>query len=498
MKNRFLKKYIPIILFLFILLLGIFLRFYRMKELGTFLADQAIELGSTAQILAGKFTLLGIKTSISDIHNGAVMYYVTTPFLYLFNYSPIAGGITQTTLQILTIIIVFVVLNKLKLINLGLITCFLISTSPLLVRYSRQTMLAYYPLFFSTIIFIISIYLSRKFSRLLTLLLGFMLGLSLQVHFSTLSLVIFTLFFPFLFLSKKNRGIYFLLLLTGLIIGFLPMIFFELRHQFFQTKMLLALISNYTSHQASSNNFNLIQYWQDTISQLLFAGNVWMSRLYLLGLFIGLCFYRKSLCVIEKLSLLQIISTLIFTILLVRGYTPHYAITLFVPLFILSSSFIVRIRVCIPKIIYSFVISCLFVLFILINYPMYGLSDNHGWTMTEGWNLTGVEKAAGIILQDVKSYQMEGKYNVAMVADAQNQGLPLRYFLEVWKIPPLPYDKYDKAETLYVVTEPGIDLSKIDMWEITSFGPSKIVKVWPLQNGFQLSRLEKKSNINTL
>lgn len=495
MKNYFIKKYIPIIFFLFILFFGIFLRFYRIGELGTFLADQAIELESTAQILHGKFTLLGIKTSISDIHNGAMMYYVMVPFLYLFHYSPIAGGITQTILQILTIIIVFAVFKKLKLISIGLITCFLISASPLIVRYSRQTMLAYYPLFFCTITFIISIYLSRKFSCLLTLILGFILGFSLQVHFSTLSLVIFVLFFPFIFLQKKNRGIYFLLLLTGLIIGFLPMILFELRHQFFQTKMLLALISNYTSNQASNNNFNLILYWQDTISQLLFAGNVWLGKLFLLALFIGFVFYRKSLYVIEKLSILQIISTVLFSIILVRGYTPHYAITLFIPLFILSSSFFERVRVYIPKNICLFVLLCLMSLFILKNYPMYGLSDNHGWTMTKGWNLVGVEKSAKVIFEDVINQKMDGKYNVAMVVDAQNQGLPLRYFLDVWQKPPLPFDKYDQAQTLYVVTEPNIDLSKLEMWEITSFGAFNVDRTWSIQNGFSLYRLSKKDNI---
>ncbi len=235
-----------------------------------------------------------------------------------------------------------------------------------------------------------------------------------------------------------------------------------------------------------------------------------MSRIYLLGLFIGLWFYRKSLSVIEKLSLLQIISTVLFSIILVRGYTPHYAITLFVPLFILTGSFLERVRVythltqvcnfhtlgepvpVILKNIYLFVLPFLIIVFIFINYPMYGLTDNHGWTMTEGWNLPGVEKAAKIILEDVRNTKMEGKYNVAMVADAQNQGLPIRYFLDVWKVPPLPFDKYDQAQTLYVVTEPGIDLSKMDMWEITSFGAFNIEKTWPIQNGFHLYRLNKK------
>jgi len=69
------NKYKTLILFIAIILIAASLRLYRINQLGTFLADQAIELEGTYQILQGKFTLIGIKTSVSEIRNGAVMYY---------------------------------------------------------------------------------------------------------------------------------------------------------------------------------------------------------------------------------------------------------------------------------------------------------------------------------------------------------------------------------------------------------------------------------------
>ena len=92
------KKRVLICL-LFILILGSFLRFYRIRHLSTFLTDQAIELAGSRQILKGKLTLIGIKTSISEVRNGAVMYYLLAPFLYFFKYDPIAGGFCSLCYQ---------------------------------------------------------------------------------------------------------------------------------------------------------------------------------------------------------------------------------------------------------------------------------------------------------------------------------------------------------------------------------------------------------------
>jgi len=80
-----------------------------------------------------------------------------------------------------------------------------------------------------------------------------------------------------------------------------------------------------------------------------------------------------------------------------------------------------------------------------------------------------------------------------MIVDAQNQGLPIRYFLNIWNIAPLSVNQYDKAKYLYILSQPGILLEKIKIWELSSFGKYNIDKTWPVQNGFTLIRLSKKS-----
>ena len=485
------NKYKTLILFIAIILIAASLRLYRINQLGTFLADQAIELEGTYQILQGKFTLIGIKTSVSEIRNGAVMYYLMAPILYLLKFDPVAGGVFQTVLQLGAILLIYLPFKYSDNQNIGLFSVVFMALSPLLVRYSRQTMLAYFPLFFSTFTFFVSLKLVQHFQKTLCLIFGFLLGFTLQIHYSALALIIYAFLIPWLFIERKLILKYFIFILFGFFIGFLPMIIFELRHEFFQTKMLFSFISSF-NQPGPHSQFNLLNYWRNSIAQLFFAGNGYLSIIYLTALLPALLIYRNKLKIFDKLSVLQIISTFIFTALIVRENVSHYLITSFIPLFILTASFIEKLRNTFKFVpIYPLVIFTMLFLF-LYNLSAYGLLENHGWTMTEGWNLPGTKKSAEIIFTDIKK-QNEKNYNVVMIVDAQNQGLPIRYFLNIWNIAPLSVNQYDKAKYLYILSQPGILLEKIKIWELSSFGKYNIDKTWPVQNGFTLIRLSKKS-----
>lgn len=195
--------------FILIVLAGVVIRLYRVETLGTFRADQAIELTSSKNILFGDLTLIGIKTSISEVRNGAVMYYFLAPLLFILNYDPLAGAVLQTGLQILAACVAFYIGKKFLGTRSGLLIAFIISFSALLVSYSRQSLLAYYPLFFDSLIFLISALLTVKFKSKLTLVLGFLLGFSLQIHYSVLALLLPCLFLPIIFFSKRKFEILF-------------------------------------------------------------------------------------------------------------------------------------------------------------------------------------------------------------------------------------------------------------------------------------------------
>lgn len=458
-----------------------------MRDLGTFRGDQAIELSSVTGILHGKFTLIGIKTSISDVHNGAVMYYLLAPFLYVFRYDPMAGGILQTILQLGAIVVIYSIGKVSHKESTGMIAAFIFAFSALLVRFSRQTLLAFYPLFFCTLAFFLMYRIAKKQTKMFIFILGIILGISLQVHFSTVSLVLAALAFPWFF-CKRNRNFYYILLVSGISIGFIPMLLFEIRHQFFNTHMFLKYLQE--PKITAGNSFRTVAYWQNTLAQLLFGGNQLLGLTGIIVILLLLFMQRKKLSLVIRLSLLQLVASVLFTALFVKEMMPHYAISSFTPIVFLIGYLVTNAIRMYKRTYVSTALSFLLIFFfVFFQIPAYGLFDTNAWTSAKGWNEPGVKKAARLIFQDAKTNQ----FNVVMVVDAENQALPLRYFLNVWGKPPLSVTQYDRAEKLYVVTEPGTDLSTLNMWEITSFGAFTVEQSWPIQNGFFLHRLGKRS-----
>lgn len=468
------KTKILLLFFLLIVTFGGFLRLYRIGDLGTFLTDQAVELSGARDILHGKFTLIGIKTSNSELRNGAVMYYSLAPFLSIFNFDPVAGGVLQTLLALGTIALVFV---------LSPVASALLALSPLLVIYSRQTLLAFFPLFFDVLGLFLIYKIVCKPNRFYYFFLGTLLGFSLQIHYSVISVLIFSLIFPIFFLNRKHWIFFYTFWIAGFIFGFFPMILFELRHDFFNIRMLLKYLQAF--HQPNAT-VSLFGFWQETIAALFLGNNKNLATIFIFLFPTLIVYFWKKLNILERLCIAQIICTLIFTIVFQRDLRPpiiliaHYGLSAFTPIFILCASFLCRL---LPRTL--LIISLLFLVY--LNFSAYGLANNHGYTMSEGWTLQGVKKSAQIIQSD-----NQGKnYNVVMLVDAQNQAFPLRYFLNDTNNPPLKIENYSGADFLYVIVRPNLDLKSTHIWELDSFGSYTIGQIWEIQNGYRLFRLEK-------
>jgi len=475
---------------LFIIILGAFLRFFRIKELGTFRGDQATELLGAAQILHGRLTLVGIKTSISEIRNGAVMYYLLAPFLWLFRFDPVAGGALQTILSLVAIIPIFFLGKTIGGIRLGLVVAFLVTTSALLVEYSRQTMLAYYPLFFVSLSLLLFWKIVEKFDSFKVFFLGTLLGFMLQIHYSTLAVLIAALLLPFFFLKRSKIAAYFLTLLAGFLLGFAPMIIFELRHEFFQTKMLGHYLRETSGIYFLAKPEAYFSYWSNILGSLYFGGNQILGALSALSLLTiaTFRFLKGKVKIIERLCILQIVTTALFILLFVKEVkVVHYAISCFPSIILLTASLPFSPGLRNRSLGVNLALMAILVLFFMINFPAYQLGRDHGFSMENGWNLPGVEKAAKLIVEDVDGK----KFNVAMAVDMENQALPLRYFLFISEKSPLGVEYYGEAEALYVVANLGTNLRDVKMWEITAFGPFCIKRFWPIQSIYRLYRLEK-------
>lgn len=259
------------------------------------------------------------------------------------------------------------------------------------------------------------------------------------------------------------------------------MIVFEFRNELFNTKMLLA---HFLSQEGSANFSQLPLFWAESIGAFLFGGRDILGGLFLTALVLWTLFNIFKLSNIQKICWLFLLGTIVTTIVFSGNikepynYIYHYTIAAFVPLVVLLFSFLQR------KAIFVF---CFVVLFFFLNLGAFRLFDTHGFSMSQNWTLTKIKKAAEIIKKDNK----DKKYNVAMLVDAETQALPLRFLLDRSSNPPMRVDQYREPKYLYIVSEPGIDLFKFDVWEVNSIRPFKKERVWSLGDGYRVHLVKR-------
>lgn len=213
-----------------ILSLALFLRISRIEELAKFNYDEARDAIIERQILKGDLTLLGPETKIGDkiIYFGPLHYYLMAPALLIAGFNPVGTYIWTAILGVLTTYLIF------KLTKNFLSTAFY-AVFPLAVIFNRWAWNPNTIPLFSTL-FLISLFKKQYF------LAGVFLGLTFQLHFTTLALI-----FPlavFLYHQKKlTKPSDWFKIFIGFVLGISPIILFELRHNFLYLQSVLSLIN---------------------------------------------------------------------------------------------------------------------------------------------------------------------------------------------------------------------------------------------------------------
>src|SRR3989338_9574113 len=97
-----------------IVLVGIFLRFYKLEGFVTFLGDQGRDAIVVKRILTLEhFPAIGAPTSIGQVYLGPFYYYFIAPWLLLFNFNPIGPAVGVAILSSIFILVNYIVVKKL-------------------------------------------------------------------------------------------------------------------------------------------------------------------------------------------------------------------------------------------------------------------------------------------------------------------------------------------------------------------------------------------------
>ena len=246
--KRFIKDNWILVL---ILGIGIFLRLYKGKEMFAYNHDQDLAGWIIKDVVVNHhFRLIGQLTSTPGIFIGPYFYYLLIPFYLLFKMDPFGGFYLVVLIGMFTVWSFYFVLSKIFNKNTGLIGAFIYSVSIYTVMNDRW-MVPTMPVFLWSVWMFYTLHLLLNGKQKGYILAGILIGLIWELNFAlilTTPLLLVAVYFS----RKKIDPKSLMLGVISLAVTSLPLIVFEIRHNFIQIRALIAAL---TTKQSAVLNF---------------------------------------------------------------------------------------------------------------------------------------------------------------------------------------------------------------------------------------------------
>lgn len=471
-----------ILILILILVLAAAFRLYRIREYIVFLGDEGRDvLVVKRMIVDKKFTLLGPITSVGSMYMGPIYYYFMAPFLWLWNFDPVGPAVMVVIFSLLTIILLYKLGNDFFDSNIGLIAAFLYSIGRLPVLYGRSSWNPNIVPFFSILIIYSMLKVVAANEKKYLILAGLSLGILIQLHYVTflmIPVIIICLALIRFRLSLK----YYLSALVGFLALYSPFLLFEIRHRFVNT----LAVWRFFWQQKNESGSSILPFFSTAIDvsvrlfwRLIVIDNAEISKIFIIGLAFALFYYwhknrqqvkiRKSISVLFIWLIVGVVSFGLY-----RGVIyDYYFGSLFTLPYLLTAILIYTLWK--KGSIYKSAAMIMVLVYIIFNFK-------HSPLAIEPNNLL---KNTQTIAKFIFDKAGNKPYNFALIA-GQNSDHAYRYFLEIWKNPPLTIvnpqidpQRKSVASDLYVVCEEKIcQPLGHSLWEIAGFGRAEIIEEW--------------------
>lgn len=440
---------------------AVFLRFYRFSAFVTFLGDQGRDAMVVKRILTLEhFPAIGPATSIGQIYLGPFYYYFISPWLALFGLDPIGPAFGVALLSSIFILLQYFIVRELFNRETAFISCFLSSLSITLIDFSRFSWNPNLLPFFSLLAVYFLIKSAQKQHWFYYVLAGAFLSFSIQLHY----LAVFLLPAAFLFLVWRKTLIGIFFVVTSFLFFSLPLLIFDLRHDFLNTKGFISFIRE--SSVVSTNKISGLTDSFLNLNKYLFNTKLdTVLTIILLVLILAIFFVH-----LKKQDSVFIFT--FFFLFLLAGVSlyggpkhPHYLGLLYILYIVIISYFLSYL---LPTNIGKSLIVFFLFLYVLLNSRSYYFFTNKG-----NYQISKAKNAAKIIAQNV-SYK---KYALTALPQ-QYSDWTYRYFLEIFRKKPIEKDSLEKVDELFVICEESCALIGNPQWDIAHFAPNKIAQVW--------------------
>jgi hypothetical protein len=436
---------------IFYFLLLIFSRFYNLGISSRFIWDESSDLVRMSELyLHPKLTLIGPMSQDGVKIFSSLTYYLTLPFVAIFKFSPVSSAYATAFFGVLTILILFIALKKIKInkttLTLSLIL-FLISF-PLLESSRWAWNPHFIPFWQSLAVLFLSFNLP-----VLNIFAGLFMGATIHHHWYAV----------FSGLGIGFKKIYYYL---GIFIAILPFIIFDLTHP---PGLFLSRALFFSPISPTNNSFNLAVIYKIPLQFFTYlSGN--NTTLGFLVLILSIFLIIKNKKKINFTYLIPVIFQLLGLMFIKSEVFTHYLLpaVLFFYFFIIVNANKIKI--------FNLILICL----ILSNlFSLKKIFFQNDWST----NINAINEITNII--ESQSKQDKAKFNIAVLSspDPNTKGQRFRDLLRLRKIDTAPDHDYQNINQVYFLSYASWDkLIQDPSYEISNFRNSKPISTWPIKN----------------
>lgn len=476
-RNRY-----EIIFIICLILLAAFLRLYRIDEYMTFLGDEGRDALVIKKILLNHdFPLLGAPTSVGNMYNGPLYYYMMASAMALWWMNPVAAAVMVALIGTATVGLVYYLARVWFGKVAAIVSATLYALSPVNIIYSRSSWNPN-PAPFFALLGIIGLYKSHKSGNYLWFVLtGAALAFAAQMHLLALILIpIYGIIWLFGLYEKvklkkevKNFWAGFVLGIVAFLFFMSPMAIFDFKYNFQNYHAFTTFFFGDRATTVNLNPFNTFEriipiYSDNLINRYIAGGNYWLMLLVSLLVLLPVAAFIFNLIKKKKFSWsyftlsVWLIGGIMGLALYKQTIYDHYSSFLNPAVFLLFGSVVNLINSINSKKINQYVRAGFFLLFlilVIVNLQNNPLKDN------PNRQLQRTQEVSKFVIN-----QSGGKpFNFALLAKA-NYDAAYQFYLDEYNHKPsqLPFEKTDQ---LLVVCEDK-DCQPVGnaKYEIAAFG----------------------------